>query len=214
MTAARGRPTLTERRRQETRLEIAEAAAALFGDQGYEATTVEDIASAAGISLRTFYRYCAAKEDALTPVLTGSVVRLVDELATRPVEEPLTDAVCAAFGAPESARRLADTERARRLIRVMGEVPAIRMRWMGAGREMQDRLVPVLAVRTGAARDSLEVRLLASALIDAITVAMEHWARQDDLEDIAELTRRALDYLRVDELQITAGRRPPPPPAA
>lgn len=211
MTAARGRPTLTERRRQETRLEIAEAAAALFGDKGYEATTVEDIASAAGISLRTFYRYCAAKEDALTPVLTGSVVQLVDELATRPAEEPLTAAVRAAFGAPESARRLADTERARRLIRVMGEVPAIRMRWMAAGREMQDRLVPVLVTRTGAARDSLEVRLLASALIDAITVAMEHWARQDDPEDIVELTRRALDYVRVDELQITAGRRTSPP---
>ncbi|MFJ9848193.1 TetR family transcriptional regulator [Streptomyces sp. NPDC101150] len=211
MTAARGRPTLTERRRQETRMEIAEAAAALFADQGYDATTVEDIALAAGISLRTFYRYCAAKEDALTPVLTSSVGQLVEQLATRPVDEPLTSAVRAAFGMSTSARRLADTERARRLIRVMGSVPAIRMRWMAAGRDMQDRLVPVLAARTGAPQDSLEVRLLACALIDAITVATEHWARQDDPEDVAELTRRALDYLRVDELQATAGPRSPSP---
>ncbi|KIZ15169.1 TetR/AcrR family transcriptional regulator [Streptomyces natalensis] len=200
MTAVRGRPTLTERRRQETRLEIAEAAAALFSDRGYDATTVEDIASAAGISLRTFYRYCAAKEDALTPVLTDGVGQLVDQLAIRPVEEPLTCAVQAAFDTSTSARRLADAERARRLIRVMGSVPAIRMRWMAAGREMQDRLVPVLAARTGASRDSLEVRLLASVLIDAITVAMEHWARQDAPEDVAELTRRALEFLRIDDL--------------
>ncbi|MEU8913804.1 TetR family transcriptional regulator [Streptomyces nigrescens] len=45
-----------ERWRQETRLGIAEAAAALVSGQGCEATTGEDIASAAGISLRTFYR--------------------------------------------------------------------------------------------------------------------------------------------------------------
>ncbi|MER6050215.1 TetR/AcrR family transcriptional regulator [Streptomyces sp. NPDC020883] len=201
MSAVRGRPSLTERRRQETRLEIAESAATLFSERGYEATTVEDIASAAGISLRTFYRYCAAKEDALTPVLTSSVGVLVERLADRPFDEPLTTAVRAAFEDPASARRLADPEKARRLIRVMGSVPAIRMRWLASGRDMQDQLVPVLAARTGAAEDSMEVRLLACALIDALSVAMEHWAWQDEPGDVAELTRQALAYLRVDELQ-------------
>ncbi|MGP8297625.1 TetR/AcrR family transcriptional regulator [Streptomyces inhibens] len=191
---------MTERRRQETRLEIAETAAALFSDQGYDATTVEDIASAAGISLRTFYRYCAAKEDALTPVLTSGVGLLVDELATRPVDEPLTSAVRAAFDSSASARRLGDPEQARRLVRIMGTVPAIRMRWLAAGRDMQDQLAPVLAARKGAPEDSMEVRLLACALIDALSVAMEHWAWQDEPEDVVELTRRALVYLRIDEL--------------
>ncbi|MFI0710044.1 TetR/AcrR family transcriptional regulator [Streptomyces inhibens] len=191
---------MTERRRQETRLEIAETAAALFSDQGYDATTVEDIASAAGISLRTFYRYCAAKEDALTPVLTSGVGLLVDALTTRPVDEPLTSAVQAAFDSSASARRLADPEQARRLVRIMATVPAIRMRWLAAGRDMQDQLVPVLAARKGAPEDSMEVRLLACALIDALSVAMEHWAWQDEPEDVVELTRRALNYLRIDEL--------------
>ncbi|MCX4635348.1 TetR family transcriptional regulator [Streptomyces sp. RPA4-5] len=191
---------MTERRRQETRLEIAETAAALFSDQGYEATTVEDIASGAGISLRTFYRYCAAKEDALTPVMTSSVGVLVEELARRPVDEPLSSAVQASFTSSAAARQLADREQARRLVRVMGTVPAIRMRWLAAGREMQDQLVPVLAARKGASEDSMEVRLLACALLDAISVAMEHWAWQDEPEDVAELTRRAVHYLRIDEL--------------
>ncbi|WEB39398.1 TetR/AcrR family transcriptional regulator [Streptomyces yunnanensis] len=204
MTTVRGRPSLTERRRQETRMEIAETAAALFSERGYEATTVEDIASAAGISLRTFYRYCAAKEDALTPVLTSSVGVLVEQLTGRPVDEPLTSAVRAAFDAPASARRLADPDKARRLIRVMSSVPAIRTRWLAAGRDMQDQLVPVLAARTGATEHSMEVRLLACALIDALSVAMEHWAWQDEPGDMAELTRRALAYLRVDELQAAA----------
>ncbi|MYT30023.1 hypothetical protein [Streptomyces sp. MspMP-M5] len=103
-----------------------------------------------------------------------------------------------------AARRLADPEKARRLIRVMGSVPAIRMRWLAAGRDMQDQLVPVLAARTGAAEDSMEVRLPACALIDALSVAMEHWAWQDEPGDVAELTRQALAYLRVDELQAPA----------
>ncbi|MEU6329780.1 TetR family transcriptional regulator [Streptomyces sp. NPDC047049] len=201
MTASRGRPSLTERRRQETRLEIAETAATLFSEQGYDATTVEDIASAAGISLRTFYRYCAAKEDALTPLLTAGLGRLVDTLATWPADEPLTGAVQAAFDAPASPPHLADTERARRLVRVMGGVPAIRMRWLAAGRDLQDRLLPLLAARTGAPPDSLEVRLLTTTLLDAIHIALEYWAQQGEPEGIAELTRRALDYLRIDELE-------------
>ncbi|GAB7029929.1 TetR family transcriptional regulator [Streptomyces platensis subsp. malvinus] len=181
-------------------MEIAEAAAALFSEKGYEATTVEDIASAAGISLRTFYRYCAAKEDALTPVLTSGVGQLIEDLATRPVDEPLTRAVQAAFETSASARRLADPEQARRLVRVMCTVPAVRMRWLAAGRDMQDQLVPVLAARKGAPEDSMEVRLLTCALIDGLSVAMEYWARQDEPGDVAELTQRALEYLRIDEL--------------
>ncbi|MDX2939798.1 helix-turn-helix domain-containing protein, partial [Streptomyces ipomoeae] len=56
---------LRERRRDATRREIAHCAAALFESQGFQATTVEEIAYAAGLSLRTFYRYCESKETAL-----------------------------------------------------------------------------------------------------------------------------------------------------
>ncbi|PBC80498.1 MULTISPECIES: TetR/AcrR family transcriptional regulator [unclassified Streptomyces] len=155
MTAARGRPSLTEQRRLQTRLEIAEAAATLFADRGYDTTTVEDIASAAGISLRTFYRYCPAKEDALTPLFASSVGQLVDVLAEHPAEEPLSAAVEASFGTETAGRRL-DTARARRLVRVLGTVPVLKMRWLAAGREMQERLAPALASRVDAPLDSLD----------------------------------------------------------
>ncbi|WP_181138682.1 TetR/AcrR family transcriptional regulator [Streptomyces sp. Ru73] len=207
MAAGRGRPSFSEDRRQATRMAIAEAAATLFSDHGYEATTVEHIAAAAGISLRTFYRYCPAKEDALTPVFTSSVSGLVDRLAALPADQPLAEAVEAAFAAPESLRRLADADRARRLLRVMGAVPALRTRWLAAGREMQDRLAPVLAPRTGGDPDSMETRLLAAALIDAITVAMEYWAREEG--DAARLAPRA-DAARRDGGK---GRAPAPAPA-
>ncbi|MGI5471941.1 TetR/AcrR family transcriptional regulator [Streptomyces sp. CA-132043] len=192
---------------------IAEAAAELFSDRGYEATTVEHIAAAAGISLRTFYRYCPAKEDALTPVYTASVSGLVDQLAVRPADEPLVEAVGAAFTEGAALRRLADAERARRLLRVMGSVPALRTRWLAAGRDLQDRLAPVLAPRTDGDPDSMETRLLAAALIDALTVAMEFWAREqhgpEDQadEDVMILTARALRYLRIDDRRAVDGRR-------
>ncbi|MFG2288347.1 TetR/AcrR family transcriptional regulator [Streptomyces sp. NPDC048595] len=205
MAAARGRPSLTEHRRLQTRLEIAEAAAALFADRGYEATTVEDIASAAGISLRTFYRYSPAKEDALTPLFASSVSHLVDVLAAHPVDEPLSAALEASFGTATAERRLEDAARARRLVRVLGTVPVLKARWLAAGREMQERLAPALASRASTPVDSLEVRLLTTAVLDAFTVTMEYWAWQDEPEDLVVLMRRALAFLRLDELQAKPG---------
>lgn len=60
-------PSLTERRKAATRMEIARAAAGLFVKRGLKATRAEDIAQAAGIAPRTFYRYFATKEEAVAP---------------------------------------------------------------------------------------------------------------------------------------------------
>ncbi|MFF0739524.1 TetR/AcrR family transcriptional regulator [Streptomyces sp. NPDC004111] len=205
MAAARGRPSLTEQRRLRTRLEIAEAAATLFADRGYDTTTVEDIASAAGLSLRTFYRYCPAKEDALTPLYTSGLDLLVDALAAHPAEEPLSAAVEASFASATAERRLEDVARTRRLVRVMGTAPALRTRWLATGQEMRERLAPALASRTGTPADSLEVSLLTTAVLDALTVTMEHWAWQDEPAELLDLIRRALTFLRLDEFRA----RPP-----
>lgn len=198
-TASTGRPSLTERRRETTRYEIAEAAAALFSERGYEATTVDDIARTAGISLRTFYRYCPAKEDALTPVLTAGVATLVEELALRPATEPLTAAAQAAFTIATAGARYEEPGQTVRLIQVMSRVPEIRLRWLAAARAMQDRLVPVLAVRTGRPEAALETRLLAAVLIDAVTVALEHWAAEDGRDPLPVVSARALSLLRLEE---------------
>lgn len=54
-----------ERARAKTRLALAQAAVGLFRERGYQATTVEDIAQAAGCSASTFFRHFATKEDVL-----------------------------------------------------------------------------------------------------------------------------------------------------
>jgi AcrR family transcriptional regulator len=176
------RPTLTERRKEATRQEIADAAVALFSTRGYAATTVEDIARGAGISLRTFYRYCRAKEDALTPVMAAGVGELVQ----------------AAFVSSTAEPRRAGVERMRRLIRVMSEVPAVRTRWRAAAHDLRGQLLPVLAARTRADPDALENVLLAAVLIETVTVALEHWAAAGGDEEFTEVSARALALLRLD----------------
>ena len=56
-------PTLAERKRQVAREHIEETALRLFVERGFDETTIADIADAAGISTRTFFRYFATKED-------------------------------------------------------------------------------------------------------------------------------------------------------
>jgi AcrR family transcriptional regulator len=60
-------PGLRERRRRQTRAEISQAALRLFQEYGVDATTVDGIANAAGISQRTFFRYFTSKEEAALP---------------------------------------------------------------------------------------------------------------------------------------------------
>ncbi|MFJ2742854.1 TetR/AcrR family transcriptional regulator [Streptomyces sp. NPDC087440] len=170
----------------------------MFSTRGYAATTVEDIARDAGISLRTFYRYCQAKEDALTPVMAAGVGELARHLARRPADETVADAVQAAFVSSTAGPRRAGVARMRRLIRVMTEVPAVRTRWRAAAHDLREQLLPVLAARTGEEVDSLENVLLASVLIETVTVALEHWAAAGGDEEFTEVSARALALLRLD----------------
>ena len=78
-------PTRRERKKLETRQALEQAALRLFAEQGYEQTTVEDIAEAADVAVRTFFRYFSSKQDVLFgDVVTDRVKRLRTELAARP----------------------------------------------------------------------------------------------------------------------------------
>ncbi len=80
---------LRQRKKERTRREFEEAAMRLFRDQGYEETTVEDIAEVVGVSARTFFRYYAGKEAVLFGpwrTMLGEIVRLY---AARPRDESL-----------------------------------------------------------------------------------------------------------------------------
>ncbi|MFB6947277.1 MULTISPECIES: TetR/AcrR family transcriptional regulator [unclassified Streptomyces] len=182
MSPKPSQPSLTERRKAATQLDIARAAAALFAERGPDGTTAEDIAHRAGVALRTFYRYFRSKQDAVGPLLSGGAERWRALLeAAEPGEalaEVLEQAVTEALRVPDAhaAEQLGWT---RGLLRAAVEDPALRAVWYRVNQDSEERLLPVLARLAGDGADPLEVRLAAAAATDAVRVALEAWARTE-----------------------------------
>jgi AcrR family transcriptional regulator len=86
-------PNSRDQRRARERLRIEKAAVKLLLERGFDAVTAEDIAEAAGISRRTFFRYFPSRDEVLCGVYIRALVHLFDLLRSRPTEEPLIEAL-------------------------------------------------------------------------------------------------------------------------
>lgn len=170
------RPSALQQRRSETtRFEIAEAATKLFVARGFDPTTVEQIAAGAGISLRTFYRYCDSKDDVLTPILVTGEDTFMDRFASAPPDRPIADVVISSV---ISSMNNDDRPKLRRdATTVMLTTPALRQRWLGVIRDGQEHLTPVVAARFGWPRDSLRASATAGMISTAIVSAIEYALR-------------------------------------
>ncbi|GAA3396397.1 TetR/AcrR family transcriptional regulator [Streptomyces roseoviridis] len=175
-------PSLTERRKAATQLDIARAAAELFTERGPDDTTAEDIAQRAGVALRTFYRYFRSKQDAVAPLLAGGADRWRAELAATP---PGTDLAAALERSVASSLAAAGEEAAeglrwtRGLLRAAEHDPALRAVWYRVNQESEERLRDVLAALAGPDADPVDLRLTAAAATAAIRIALETWAPTD-----------------------------------
>ena len=89
--------SLRERKRQQTRQELAGAAIRLFGEKGYEQTTVAEIAAAAGVSTKTFFNYFASKDEVLFPHLSRRIKAAVALIEQREPDDQLADVLVAAM---------------------------------------------------------------------------------------------------------------------
>ncbi|MEV7284311.1 TetR family transcriptional regulator [Streptomyces sp. NPDC093252] len=143
--------SLTERRKAATRMEIARAAAGLFAGQGLRATRAEDIAQAAGIAPRTFYRYFATKEESVAPLYAAGAQRWAQAVRDAPagltVPEALEYAVRHTF-TPGAGVSAASWEWVRTLVRLAETSPSLGRVWAEVGRTSERDLAEVLAART------------------------------------------------------------------
>ncbi|MFJ6126354.1 TetR/AcrR family transcriptional regulator [Streptomyces griseoviridis] len=180
-------------------MEIARAAAGLFVRQGLRATRAEDIARAAGIAPRTFYRYFATKEEAVAPLYAAGAERWAEAVRTAPadltVPEALAHAVRYTF-TPGAGVSAASWQLVRTLIRLTDSSPALARVWAEVCLESEERLVDVLAqrLRRGSADDGSggsggaeggdnvgngELRFAAAVAGAVVRVAVENWAADE-----------------------------------
>src|ERR1019366_6046118 len=165
------KPSLGERRKTNTRREIAETAITLFGRDGFANVSVDDIACEVGISLRTFYRYFSAKDEVLSPIVTEGTDDLISHIAERPSGERLAVAVVSAY------REISvPTHRVQQLIQLVLEVPALRARWMDDLRSLELALVPIIQERTSSTE--YDAHLTATVIVTAIRVSLEISAKE------------------------------------
>jgi AcrR family transcriptional regulator len=170
------RPGLRELKRQRTQAAIQTEALRLFTEQGYEATTCEQIASAAEVSPATFFRYFPTKEDVvLADNYDDLLLALVHE---RPASEPPVRAVRRSMAAALQAVYDLDVETIRERLRLVLSVPALRARRYEQTRATETLLAQELAGRMGATPQDVEVRVVAAAIVAALVVAVEEWAAQ------------------------------------
>jgi AcrR family transcriptional regulator len=193
-------PTLQERKQELVRAELAGAAWKLFGQNGYEATTVTEIAAAAGVSRRTFFRYYSSKEDVLVEATDELAEAMLASMAERPLAEPPLVAIERAL-IPVIESRLADTERVRTVIRLLRQSRTLRRAMLERHAMMEERLAIQLAERLGAdpAHDCTPALLafVARAMMDtAFNVAYDQ-QRSDVPALVAELFTKLGEHTRL-----------------
>jgi AcrR family transcriptional regulator len=183
--------SLAQRKRQLVSDELTEAALQLLASKGYDAVTIDEIATTAGVSKRTFFRYFASKEDVVVQFLTDMGAGMRTELTARPGEESPSTALKNAVSVP-----LADcadhSERALRVVQLILRTPALHARFLERQGQWRDDLAAELARRQGLAPDTdLYPQLAAGMALTAFNTALRRWSDSDGSEDPLELSDRA-----------------------
>ena len=161
--------------RAELRRELVAAAARLFTERGYDETTVDDIAAAAGVGRRTFFRYFRGKEDALSPDHERGLARIAEVFDTAHPDEPLRSL---ALRAAETVFELYtdDAEVARQRFALIREVPALRDREAASVQHYRRLLTRELTARMAGEPDGeLRAAVTAAALVAAHNQALRRW---------------------------------------
>jgi AcrR family transcriptional regulator len=186
------RSSLVDRRRHETRCDIARTAMRLFAREGFDGIGAQEIAREAGVSLRTFYRYFSGKDEVLSPVIAQGTENLAAAIASRPAHETLATAVQAACAGITSE---AGPENMRTLIRLVVGTPALRAHWLDDLRSIEESLVAVIHERRADASDE-DARLTAAAIVAALRLTLERFTRIGSGEPFAKEFGASLRYLR------------------
>lgn len=183
---------LRSRKRAKVRKDVQQNALRLFREQGYEETTVQQIAEAAVISESTFYRYFPTKADV---VLSDDLdPQFIEVFRAQPPELTAVEAMRQTFTSVINTLSEQDKAQQRELLALSLTVPELRAAMLDQLAGGIDLLICELAARTGRPADDTAVRALAGALIGASIVVMFVVAN-DPTADIAVLLEQTIGSL-------------------
>jgi TetR/AcrR family transcriptional regulator, regulator of mycofactocin system len=181
------------RRRATSRAELEQAAFTLFATRGFDATTVDEIAAAAGIGRRTFFRYFPSKNDIPWGAFEQELDRMRVRLKACPPEVPLMDALRVAlidFNRVAPAQVPLHRRRMELILRVPTLLAHSTLRF-SAWREV---VAEFAAERTGMRKDDLAPQAIAHAVLGVAIAAYEHWL-DDPGSDLGALLDDAMRQL-------------------
>jgi AcrR family transcriptional regulator len=194
-------------RRESGRGLVVANATRLFDEKEYDEISVEDIASASGMSVRTFYRYFGSRDEVLVEFALRGADRIPAQLAARPADEPPLQALILAF----AERDAAALEHTRVWNSVMARLPAKYAYVVASvGRRVQEMLLPELRKRLSPSELANGDDLLLSGLATAIVSAMaEHEGRSVGESSVLLATARARDaFLAITAAELQGPARP------
>lgn len=183
----RGRPVAT------THAEIEQVAFQLFADRGFEATTLDDIAEAVGVSRRTLFRYFDSKNDIPWGQFDRTLVDFRALLDAMPEDLPLHEAVFRGVVAFNEFPKDAEPPHRDRM-RLILETPALQAHSVLRYRQWREVISDYVARRRGLAAADLLPQMVGQLSLALALTAYERWLADPD-STVPELLRAALDCL-------------------
>jgi AcrR family transcriptional regulator len=181
---------LRERTRNAVRAQLGQAAVKLFVEQGFEATTVEQIAAATGLSRRSFHRYFAGKEDVLGQWFVEMGQTIATALTARPPQESPWFALRRAFD--DLVDGLSARPESLVMTRMMLNTPALHASHLQKHAHWAALLADVLQQRLGESSRVAAVALAGAALA-ALESAQQEWVSEDNRRPLGELVDEAMN---------------------
>ncbi|GAA1788343.1 TetR family transcriptional regulator [Luedemannella flava] len=186
-------PGLRERKKQKTRWSIQDHALRLFAEQGYDATTVDQIAAAAEVSPSTFFRYFKTKEDVV--ILDEYDDVIAERFLSAPVElttiGALRHVIRDVFGNLDPTAKAALNERSMLVL----SVPALRARALENLLTTMGMMRDLFQTRDGRPGDDFAAHVLAGAVAGAVLAVSERWLADPAGPEFGDLLDRALAEL-------------------
>jgi AcrR family transcriptional regulator len=192
-------------RRRRVREALTAAAIDLFQARGYEETTVDEIAAAAGVGRRTFFRYFPSKEDVIFPDHEARLLRVAEVFANAPKDEsPLSVACRAVHGVLEAY--LDEGVVAVQRYRLTRDFPQLRAREIASAHSYHIALTRYLVDRVGDEPDgALWAEVAGSAVVAAHNHVLRQYLKAGGKGDVLGKADRAFRYIR-ETLGVTAAR--------